>query len=187
MTPRLLEKYKNEIVSQMVEKFNFKNKMQVPKVEKVVINMGIGAGASDIKIIETAMAELAQITGQKPVITRSKKAISNFKIRKGSAVGLKVTLRKNRMYEFLDRFINVTLPRIRDFRGLPADSFDEGGNYSLGLTEQTIFPEIDVDKVQKPQGMNVTICTTAKEKEYAYELLKLFGMPFREEKWQEKR
>jgi large subunit ribosomal protein L5 len=187
MAPRLIEKYKNEIVPKMMEKCNFKNKLQVPRVKKIVINMGIGQGAADSKLIEAAMQELSQISGQKPVITRAKKAISNFKIRRGSAVGIKVTLRRTKMYEFLDRFINVALPRIRDFRGVSSNSFDKKGNYSVGLNEQIIFPEIDVDKVQKQQGMNVTICTNAKKTEYAYELLKLFGMPFREEKWQEKR
>jgi large subunit ribosomal protein L5 len=175
-----MENYENEIIPQMMERFNFKNKLQVPRLEKIVINMGIGEGASDSKIIEVAMQELAQITGQKPIKTCAKKAISNFKIKKGVPVGLKVTLRGAKMFEFLDRFINVALPRIKDFRGVSGNSFDKGGNYSVGLSEQTIFPEIDVDKVQRTQGMNVTICTTAKKKEHAYELLKLFGMPFRE-------
>ena len=180
MATRLLEKYKNEVVPQMMEKFNFKNRLQVPRLTKIIINMGVGQGAHDIKIIEEAMQELAQISGQKPVITRARKAISNFKIRRGVPVGTKVTLRKVKMYEFLDRFINVALPRIRDFRGISPDSFDNRGNYSIGLSEQTIFPEIDVDKVQRVQGMDVTICTTASKKEQALELLKLFGMPFRE-------
>jgi len=180
MKPRLLEKYRNEIIPQMMEKFNFKNKLQVPCLEKIVINMGVGQAASDSKIIEEPMKELALITGQKPIITRAKKAISNFKLKKGMPVGLKVTLRGARMYEFFDRFINVALPRIRDFRGISSNSFDKNGNYSIGLNEQTIFPEIDIDKVQRNQGMDVTICTTAKSKEDAYKLLKLFGMPFRE-------
>jgi len=180
MKPRLLEKYRNEIIPQMMEKFNFKNKLQVPCLEKIVINMGVGQAASDSKIIEGTMEELALITGQKPIITRAKKAISNFKLKKGMPVGLKVTLRGARMYEFFDRFINVALPRIRDFRGISSNSFDKNGNYSVGLNEQTIFPEIDIDKVQRNQGMDVTICTTAKSKEDAYKLLKLFGMPFRE-------
>ncbi len=179
MKPRLLEKYRNEIIPQMMEKFNFKNKLQVPRLEKIVINMGIGQAASDSKIIEVAMQELALIAGQKPIITRAKKAISNFKLKKGMPVGLKVTLRGARMYEFFDRFINVALPRIRDFRGVSSKSFDKNGNYSIGLNEQIIFPEIDIDKVQRNQGMDVTICTTAKFKEDAYKLLKLFGMPFR--------
>ena len=180
MKPRLLEKYRNEIIPQMMEKFNFKNKLQVPCLEKIVINMGVGQAASDSKIIEGTMEELALITGQKPIITRAKKAISNFKLKKGMPVGLKVTLRGARMYEFFDRFVNVALPRIRDFRGISSNSFDKNGNYSVGLNEQTIFPEIDIDKVQRNQGMDVTICTTAKSKEDAYKLLKLFGMPFRE-------
>jgi len=180
MKPRLLEKYKTEIVPGMMEKFDFKNKFQVPCLEKIVINMGMGQAASDSKVVDATIGELAKITGQKPIVTRAKKAISNFKLRKGMPVGLKVTLRRARMYEFFDRFMNIALPRIRDFRGISSKSFDKNGNYSMGLNEQTIFPEIDIDKVQRSQGMDVTICTTAKSKEHAYELLKLFGMPFRE-------
>lgn len=187
MTPRLMEKYRSEIIPQMMERFNLQNKLQVPRIEKIVVNMGVGQGAADIKIIEAAMQELSQITGQKPVITRAKKAISNFKIRKGAPVGIKVTLRKVMMYEFLDRLVNVALPRIRDFRGVSVNSFDEKGNYSIGLNEQTIFPEVDVDKAQRTQGMDITICVKSEKKEYAYELLKLFGMPFAEGKWQENR
>jgi len=179
MLPRLLEKYKNEIIPQMMEIFKYKNSLQVPRIEKVVINMGIGEAAHDIKILEKAIAELSLITGQKPTLRRAKKAISNFKIKKGNPIGCKVTLRKKMMYEFLDRLINVVIPRIRDFRGLSPNSFDRGGNYSFGISEQTIFPEIDYDKVDRIQGMDISIVTTAKTKEEAFELLKLFGIPFK--------
>jgi len=177
-TPRLLERYRNEIVLEMSKAFNYKNKLQVPKLEKIVINVGLGEATQDIKFLEATQNELAVITGQRPVITKAKKAIANFKIRKGSPIGCKVTLRRARMYEFLDRLIAVAIPRIRDFRGLPASSFDESGNYSFGLNEQLIFPEVDVDKVAKVHGMDITIVTTAKNKEEAYGLLKMFGMPF---------
>jgi len=179
MKPRLQETYKKEIVPKMMEAFKYKNTMQVPHLVKIVVNMGVGEAIADIKILEQAMSELALITGQKPAIRRAKKAISNFKIRAGLPVGCKVTLRKNMMYEFLDRLVNVALPRIRDFRGTSPDSFDQAGNYSLGLTEQTIFPEIDTDKVTRVQGMDVAIVTTAKTKEEARELLRLFGLPFK--------
>lgn len=179
MKPRLQETYKNEIIPKMMEVFKYKNKLQVPHVIKIVVNMGVGEAISDIKILEQAMAELATITGQKPAIRRAKKAISNFKTREGLPVGCKVTLRKNMMYEFLDRLVNVALPRIRDFGGISGDSFDQSGNYSLGITEQTIFPEIDSDKVSRVQGMDIAIVTTAKTKEEAKELLRLFGLPFK--------
>jgi len=179
MSPKLLEKYKSEIIPIMMKKFNYKNPLQVPRLEKIVINMGVGEAAHDIKILEKAMAELSLVCGQKPVMRRAKKAISNFKIKKGNPVGCKVTLRRKMMYEFLDRFINIVIPRIRDFRGLSVSSFDEGGNYNLGISEQTIFPEIDYDKVERIQGMDINICTTAKKKEEALELLKLLGMPFK--------
>ena len=178
ITPRLLERYRNEIAPEMMKAFKYKNRMEAPRLSKIVINIGLGEAVQDIKFLEAAASELAMITGQKPVITKSKKAIANFKIRKGSAVGCKVTLRRARMYEFLDRMISVAIPRIRDFRGLPASSFDEGGNYAFGLNEQLIFPEVDVDKVAKVHGMDIIICTTAKTKEEAYELLRLMGMPF---------
>lgn len=177
--PRLLEKYKNEIAAKMTERFGYKNKMEIPKVTKVVLNVGMGIGAQDIKVLESAAHELGAITGQKAVITRAKKAISNFKIRQGSPVGCMVTLRKNIMYEFLDRLINVAIPRIKDFRGLSPDSFDGGNNYSFGITEQIIFPEIDYDKVQKHHGMDVVINTNARTKEEASELLRLMGVPFK--------
>jgi large subunit ribosomal protein L5 len=177
MVPRLLERYRKEIAPRIMQKFGFKNRLRVPRLEKIVVNMGIGSAAHDIKVLEEARLQLAQITGQHPIITKAHKAISNFKIRKGSAVGCKVTLHGYRMYEFLDRLTNVALPRIKDFRGLPLNSFDHAGNYSLGIIEQTIFPEIDIDKVQRLQGMNITIVTTAKTKALATELLKAFGLP----------
>ncbi|MFA6142418.1 MAG: 50S ribosomal protein L5 [Candidatus Omnitrophota bacterium] len=175
---RLLERYSSEIVPEMMKSFGYKNKMQVPQLVKIVINVGLGEATQDIKFLEATQAEIAMITGQKPVVTKAKKAIANFKIRKGSPIGCKVTLRRSRMYEFLDRLISVSIPRIRDFRGLSPDSFDMGGNYSFGLTEQLIFPEVDVDKVMKVHGMDITIQTTAKNKEEAFMLLKLMGMPF---------
>ena len=180
MTPRLLEKYRNEIIPKMMEAFSFKNRLAVPRLEKIVVNMGVGEALQDIKILEKAMEELGQITGQKPILRRAKKAIANFKIRKGLPIGCKVTLRRTIMYEFLDRLISIALPRIRDFRGISPDSFDEAGNYTLGITEQSIFPEIDYDKVNRMQGMDITlVIKNVKSKEQARELLKLFGMPFR--------
>ncbi|RKY30601.1 MAG: 50S ribosomal protein L5 [Candidatus Omnitrophota bacterium] len=179
MTPNLLEKYRKEIIPAMQEKFQLKNKLAIPMLEKIVINMGVASAREDIKTLEKAMEELAVITGQKPVMRRAKKAIANFKIRKNLPVGCKVTLRKTIMYEFLDRLINVALPRIRDFRGVSLDSFDEAGNYSLGISEQNIFPEIEYDKIYRPQGMDITIVIKrAKSVEQARELLRLFGMPF---------
>lgn len=178
MEPRLFKKYKEEIIPELSKKFGYKNALQAPRIEKIVLNMGVGAGSQDIKIIEQAMADLALIAGQKPVITRAKKSIANFKIRKGLPIGCKVTLRALRMYEFLDRLVNVALPRIRDFRGVPSKSFDHAGNYSLGIKEQAIFPEIDIDKLARIQGMDVIINIRSKSREESYELLKLFGMPF---------
>jgi large subunit ribosomal protein L5 len=178
MTPRLLDHYRKIVVPELSKKFGYKNAMQAPRFKKIVINMGIGAGAQDIKFVEQAMADMGAIAGQKPVITRAKKAIANFKIRQGLPIGCKVTLRGNRMYEFLDRLLNVALPRIRDFRGMSPNSFDEGGSYSIGIKEQSIFPEIDVDRVQKIQGMDIIMNIKSKSKEESYELLKLFGMPF---------
>ncbi|MEI8176566.1 MAG: 50S ribosomal protein L5 [Candidatus Omnitrophota bacterium] len=176
---RMQERYQKEIVPQMIEKFGYKNKMQVPRVLKVVVNVGMGAGAQDIKVLESAAHELTMISGQKAMITRAKKAISNFKIRIGSPVGCVVTLRKTKMYEFLDRLLNVAIPRIKDFRGLSPNSFDTSNNYSFGILEQIIFPEIDFDKVAKIHGMDITINMSAKTKEEAYELLRLLGVPFR--------
>ncbi|MDD5428610.1 MAG: 50S ribosomal protein L5 [Candidatus Omnitrophica bacterium] len=177
-TPRLLERYRKEIAPEMVNIFKYKNLMEVPKLSKIVINIGLGEATQDMKFLDAAVSELAMITGQRPVITKAKKAIASFKIRRGSAVGCKVTLRRARMYEFLDRMIAVAIPRIRDFRGLPTTSFDQGGNYAFGLNEQLIFPEIDVDKVAKVHGMDIIICTTAKTRDEAFELLRLMGMPF---------
>ncbi|MCQ9206291.1 MAG: 50S ribosomal protein L5 [Omnitrophica bacterium] len=179
MTPRLLEKYRKEITPKMMERFGYKNAYEVPRLIKVVINVGLGEAAREKKYLDDVSKELALITGQKPVSTAAKKDIAGFKIRKGTLVGCKVTLRKARMYEFLDRLINIVIPRIRDFRGLPAGSFDHAGNYSFGITEQSIFPELDADKIQKVHGMDVTIATSADSKEASAELLTLFGMPFK--------
>lgn len=178
-TARLKDLYRQKLVPKMIERFGYRNSFQVPRLVKIVVNMGIGEGAQDIKRVDNSVNELALITGQHPVVTRAKKAIANFKIRKGDPIGCKVTLRSRRMYEFLDRLINIALPRIRDFRGLPPSSFDESGNYSLGLSEQIIFPEIDYDKVGEVQGMDVVIVTSAKKKEETKELMVLFGIPFR--------
>lgn len=177
--PRLLTTYRNNIVPEMMKAFNYKNSLQAPRLKKIVVNIGLGEATQDIKMLEAAQNELAVITGQKPVTTRAKKAIANFKTRRGSAIGCKVTLRRSMMYEFLDRLITVAIPRIRDFRGLSPDSFDSHGNYSFGLNEQVIFPEVDVDKIMKTHGMDITIVTNAKSREEAFEVLKLFGMPFR--------
>lgn len=180
MVPRLLEKYRNEIISQMMQVFSLKNRFAVPKLEKIVINMGVGEALTDIKILEKSMDELSLIAGQKPILRRSKKAISNFKIKKGNPIGCKVTLRRAMMYEFMDRLVNLALPRIRDFRGTSPDSFDKEGNYTLGINDQSIFPEIDYDKLTRMQGMDITfVIKNAKSREQARELLRLFGMPFR--------
>jgi large subunit ribosomal protein L5 len=176
---RLKEKYLNQIVPDFIKRFGFRNVMQVPKLDKIVINIGAGDAVQNIKLLDNAMQELALVTGQKPVIRRAKKAISNFKLKAGMPIGCKVTLRKKRMYEFMDRLVNAAIPRIRDFRGTPRDSFDGRGNYTLGIKEQIIFPEIDYDKVEKIRGMNVSIITTAKTDEMGFELLKALGMPFR--------
>jgi large subunit ribosomal protein L5 len=178
--PRLQERYRKEVAPALMKKFGYGNPMQVPRLDKVVLNMGVGQGAADVKVIERAAQEMGLIAGQKPVITRAKKAISNFKIKKGNPIGVKVTLRRARMYEFLDRLISVAMPRIRDFRGVDGRGFDQGGNFAFGLTEQLIFPEIEYDKVTRTQGMDVVICTTAQTREEARELLRLFGMPFKE-------
>jgi len=176
--PRLQQKYEDQVIPAMMEKFGFKNKLQAPKIQKVTINMGLGMGASDNKIIEDAQKELALIVGQKPIVTKAKKAISNFKIREGSSVGCAVVLRRAHMYEFLDRLINVALPRIRDFRGVSNKSFDESGNYSLGLREHTVFPELEIDKVDKVKGMTVTVTFKNSDKEKSFEFLRLIDMPF---------
>jgi large subunit ribosomal protein L5 len=179
MAPRLKEKFQKEVVPALTERFKYRNPMQVPKIEKVVINMGVGDAVAEPKALDAAVGDLTLIAGQKPVVTRAKKSIANFKIRQGMAIGTKVTLRGNRMYEFLDKLFNVSLPRIRDFRGLPARAFDGRGNYTLGLKEQLIFPEIDYDKIDKVRGMDVVLVTTAKTDEEASELFRLMGMPFR--------
>ena len=178
MPERLYQNYKNEVVTVLQNKFNYKNVMEIPKIDKVVINMGVGEAVKDSKKIEIAQKELASITGQFPIITKAKKANASFKLREGMSVGLKVTLRKSKMYEFLDRLINIALPRVRDFRGISDKSFDGRGNYSLGLKEQFIFPEIEYDTVDSPRGMDITIVTTAKTDEEARELLKNFNFPF---------
>ncbi|MFO7263078.1 MAG: 50S ribosomal protein L5 [Bacillaceae bacterium G1] len=178
MAPRLKEKYRNVVVPNLMKKFNYKSVMQAPKIEKVVINMGVGEGATNAKAIDSAMEDLQLITGQKPVVTRAKKSIAGFKIRKGMPIGVKVTLRGDRMYYFLDKLFHVALPRVRDFRGVSDKSFDGRGNYTLGLREQLIFPEIDYDKIDKIRGMDVVIVTTAKTDEEAKELLAELGMPF---------
>ena len=175
---RLFDHYHSEIIPGLMKTFSYKNIMQVPKIEKVVVNMGIGAAVAEPKILEEAVRELESITGQKASIRKAKKAISNFKLREGVSIGAMVTLRRERMYEFLDRLINVALPRVRDFRGLSDKSFDGRGNYTLGVKEQIIFPEINVDKITRVLGMDVTIVTSAKSDNEAYELLKAFGMPF---------
>jgi large subunit ribosomal protein L5 len=176
---RLADTYKAEIVPALMKKFGYKSIMQVPKINKVVINMGVGAAVADQKILEEAVKELETITGQKPSVRKAKKAISNFKLREGLNIGAMVTLRRERMYEFMDRFINVALPRVRDFRGLSDKSFDGRGNYTLGIKEQIIFPEINVDKITKVLGMDITFVTTAESDNEAYELLQSFGFPFR--------
>jgi large subunit ribosomal protein L5 len=176
---RLKERFNKEIAPEMKTRFNYSNIWQVPRLEKIIINMGLGEAAHDNKIIEEAVVELTMIAGQRAVVTKAKKAIANFKIRKGSAVGCKVTLRKDKMYEFIDRLICIVIPRIKDFRGLSAGSFDGGGNYAFGLTEQTVFPEIDADKVTMIKGMDIIIVTSARTDEEARELLTLLGMPFK--------
>ncbi|HKM17995.1 MAG: 50S ribosomal protein L5 [Firmicutes bacterium] len=178
--PRLKEKYRNEVVPALRERFNYANVMQVPKLDKIVVNIGVGEAVADPKTLDFAVRDLEAITGQKAVITKAKKSIAAFKLRAGMAVGCKVTLRGDRMYEFFDRLVNVALPRVRDFRGVSPSSFDGRGNYSLGIREQLVFPEIDYDKVDKIRGVEITIATTAKTDEEAYELLKLMGVPFRE-------
>lgn len=177
---RLKEKYVSEIAPALQQKFSYKNVMQIPKLEKIVINVGVGEAISNSKAIDAAVGDLTIITGQKPIVTRAKKSIAAFKLRAGMPIGTKVTLRGDRMYEFLDRLLNVALPRVRDFRGISGKSFDGRGNYTLGLREQLIFPEIEYDKIDKLRGMDIVVVTTAKTDEEARELLRSFGMPFRE-------
>jgi len=175
----MLERYRKEVIPEMVKIMGYKNGMQVPRLKKIVVNMGVGEALADIKFLDKSVEELATITGQKPVITRCKKAIANFKVKQGQAVGCRVTLRRQKMYEFLDRLISIALPRIRDFRGLNPDSFDGNGNFSIGVTEQGIFPEIDFDKITRVQGMDITIVIDSRSKKESYELLKLLGIPFK--------
>ena len=178
MTVRLHEKYKKEITSTLKDKFNYKNDLEIPKLEKIVINMGVGEAVKDSKKIEVAVRELAAISGQKPVVTKSKKANASFKLREGMPIGVKVTLRKNKMYEFIDRFVNVALPRVRDFRGVNPKSFDGNGNYALGLKEQFVFPEIEYDNVDSVRGMDIIFVTSAKSDDEGKELLSGFDFPF---------
>lgn len=176
--PNLKERYRTEVVSQLRERFHYKNVMQVPKITKVVVNVGLGEALQNAKALENAARDISTITGQKPIITKARKSIATFKLREGNQIGIKVTLRGSRMWDFLDRLCNVALPRQRDFRGVPADAFDGRGNYSLGLREQLIWPEINYDSIDKVRGMEVTVVTTAKTDEEARELLRLLGMPF---------
>jgi large subunit ribosomal protein L5 len=180
-TPRLKGDYEQRIVAAMTERFGYKNRMEVPRLDKIVVNMGVGEATQDKKRVETAAAEMQQIAGQRPVITKAKKSIAQFKLREGMPIGCKVTLRRERMYEFLDRLVTVALPRVRDFRGLNPKSFDGRGNYALGLKEQIIFPEVNYDQIDKVRGMDVIITTTAKTDEEARELLRLFNFPFPQE------
>jgi large subunit ribosomal protein L5 len=175
---RLKDTYKTDLIPALRERFEYSNAMQVPKLEKIVVNAGVGEAVQEPKALENVLAELTAITGQKPAIRRAKKAISNFKLREGMPIGAMVTLRQDRMFEFLDRVVNFTLPQVRDFRGVPARGFDGRGNYNLGIREQIIFPEIDYDRIDKIRGMNITFVTTAKTDEEAKELLRLFGVPF---------
>ncbi len=179
ITPRLFTKYKEEIVSKLKEEFQYGNIMEVPRLEKIVVNMGVGGAVQDPKLLEEAQTALATITGQKASVRTARKSISNFKLREGMKIGAKVTLRGARMYEFLDRLISTALPRVRDFRGVPDKAFDGRGNYTLGIKEHTIFPEIDIDKVNRILGMDITFVTTAKTDKEAFELLKAFGVPFK--------
>ncbi len=175
---RLKDMYKNEIVDAMIKKFGYKNIMEVPKIDKIVINMGVGEAKDNAKVLESAVKDMETISGQKSVLTKAKNSVANFKIREGMAIGCKTTLRGEKMYEFLDRLVNLALPRVRDFRGVNANAFDGRGNYALGIKEQIIFPEIEYDKVDKVRGMDVIFVTTAKTDEEARELLRLFNMPF---------
>ncbi len=185
-TPRLRSKYDDQIVAAMTEKFGYKNRLEVPRIDKITLNMGVGEGTQDRKKVTTAVEEMELIAGQKPVVTKAKKSIAQFKLREGMAIGCKVTLRRERMYEFLDRLITIAMPRIRDFRGVNPKSFDGRGNYAMGLKEQIIFPEISYDKIEKVRGMDIIVTTTAKTDDEARELLRLFGFPFPQEASEEK-
>lgn len=182
MVPRLKEKYRKELVPQLQKDLGLKNPMQVPRIEKVVVNMGVGDGARDIKLLEAAMNDLTIISGQRPVMIKARRSVAGFRLRSGMPVGTKVTLRGDRMWEFVDRLMSAALPRIRDFRGMSANSFDGRGNYTFGVTEQLIFPEIDYDKIVKTMGMDITICTTAEDDDSAYALMKSLGFPLVERK-----
>ena len=177
--PRLLERYRSEVVGQLRDRFQYKNRMQVPKLKQITLNAGLGEATTNARLLELAVAELGQITGQRPVITKAKKSVANFRLREGQSIGCTVTLRKHRMYEFLDRLVNVALPRVRDFRGLSPRAFDGRGNYTLGVREQLIFPEIDYNKVERVYGFNISIVTTASTDEEGRELLLAMGMPLR--------
>ena len=179
MKPRLQQHYDERVRPKLMEEFGFRNSLQIPRIEKVVVNVGLGEAPRDAKLLESVLEEVGAITGQKPVVTRARKSISNFSLREGMAIGVKVTLRGLRMYEFLDRLINVAIPRIRDFRGVPSRSFDGRGNYTLGVKEQMIFPEIDYDKVHKIHGMDIVVVTTTARDDEAFALLREMGMPFR--------
>lgn len=180
MNPRMLERYRSDVVPKLVEEFSLKNKHRIPTLEKIVVNMGLGEAAANPKLMDAAVVELAQITGQKPVIRKARKSVSNFKLREGQAIGCSVTLRGPRMWEFFDRLMNVSLPRVRDFKGLSPKSFDGRGNYSMGVREQIIFPEVNYDNVEHVTGMNVTICTTAPNDAEGRSLLTHLGVPFRQ-------
>ena len=185
-TPRLKQQYEERIVKAMTDKFGYKNRLEVPRLEKITLNMGVGEASQDKKKVQTAAAEMELIAGQKPVITKAKKSIAQFKLREGMPIGCKVTLRRERMYEFLDRLVTVAMPRIRDFRGLNPRSFDGRGNYAMGLKEQIVFPEINYDQIDKVRGMDIIVTTTAETDEEARELLRLFGFPFPAEQAEEK-
>ncbi len=177
--PRFRTRYKSDVTPKLMEKFGYKNPMQVPRLQKIVINVGLGEAVANSKVVDLAAAQITAITGQKPIVTRAKKSIANFKLREDMPIGVKCTLRRERMWEFFDRLVTLALPRVRDFRGTSIRAFDGAGNYTLGLKEQTVFPEIEFDKVDKPRGMNITFVTTANTNEEARELLKQLGMPFR--------
>lgn len=179
--PRLKERFENEILPAMRKKFGRENRLALPRIEKIVVSMGVGSAMQDKKHLEEAMSAMAEITGQKPMVCKARKSIANFRLREGAAIGCKVTLRGARMYEFLDRLISLVLPRVRDFRGLKTGAFDGHGNYSLGLTEQLVFPELNPDKYSRPQGMNIAVCIKGGSDEESFEMLKLFGFPFRNE------
>lgn len=179
VVPRLLERYKKEVVAKLMQRFGYKNPMQVPRLQKIVINVGLGEATANPKMVDTTVVEISAITGQKPIVRRAKKSIANFKLREGMPIGVMVTLRRERMWEFLDRLVSIGLPRVRDFRGVSPRGFDGSGNFTLGLREQIVFPEINFDKVEKVKGMNITVVTSADSDEQARELLTQLGMPFR--------